>query len=356
MNNRVKELHEQAVVVDGHNHIMAELSKRRLRGDKAVFSNYYAPLIRKGGVNVIMMTVGGDNTSLTNESDLMLWGSLWNFDMLWEEMQESSDILAVCLNCKDIDAALAARKIAVLLTMEGGRPLEGKPNRETLVGLRTFYRLGLRALQFVDNGRNRIGDGKGETRTRGGLTNFGISVVKEMNRLGMVIDVAHLSEPGFWDVIEISEDPIMDSHSNARAVCDHIRNLTDDQIKAIAKKGGIIGLSCFSAMVSKEKEKPTVDDFMKHADYIIGLVGIDHVGLGPDHTEFEIKRNIWTTGSGWMEGVFYGVRDTHSIEGLNNITGFPLFTEALVKRGYSDEDIRKVLGENWLRVYRQVIG
>jgi membrane dipeptidase len=201
MKDRARELHEQAIVVDGHNHIMMELAKRRNRGEKAVFSNYYAPLIRKGGVNVLMENIGGDNTCLTNDSDLFLWGSLWVTDMLWEEAEESSDTMAVCMNCKEIDSALAVGKIAVLLTMEGGRPLEGKPNLETLVGLRTFYRQGLRGLQLVDNGRNRIGDGMGEARTKGGLTNFGISVVKEMNRLGMVIDVAHLTEPGFWDLI-----------------------------------------------------------------------------------------------------------------------------------------------------------
>jgi membrane dipeptidase len=356
MDRKAKDLHEQSIVVDGHNHILMELAKRRNRGDRAVFSNYYAPLIRKGGVNVLMTNVGGDNTCLTNDSDLMLWGSLWVIDMLWEEAEESKDTLAVCRNCKEIDTALADGKIALLLTMEGGRPIEGKPNLETLVGLRTFYRQGLRGLQLVDNGRNRIGDGMGEARTRGGLTNFGVSVVKEMNRLGMIIDISHLTEPGFWDVIETSKDPIIASHSNCRAVCDHPRNLSDEQIKAIAKKGGVVGLICHMAMISKETDKPTVDDLMKHIDHIAELVGIDHVGLGPDHTEFEIECNIWTPAPGWLEGVFYGVRDTYFVEGLNNITGWPLFTEALLKRGYSDEEIKKVLGGNWLRVYRMVMG
>ena len=351
MNSRAKALHEQAIVVDGHNHIMHELAIRRNKGDRAVFSNYYAPLIRKGGVNLLMAVLCSDNAN-SLLTDLMLWGALWRMDMLWAEAEESSDTIAVCLNSEDIDTALAEGKIAILLTMEGGRPLEGKPNLETLVGLRTFYRQGLRALQLVDNGRNRIGDGKGETRTRGGLTNFGISVVKEMNRLGMLIDVAHLSEPGFWDVIETSKDPIIDSHSNCRVLCDHIRNITDEQIKAIAQKGGVIGVTCNTAMVSKDKDKP--EDLIKHIDHIVGLVGIDHVGLGPDHVEFEIKINTHTT-PGWLEGVFYGVRDPRYIVGFGSITGFPLFTEALVKHGYSDEDIKKVLGGNFLRVYRQVI-
>jgi len=277
-------------------------------------------------------------------------------DMLWEEAEESKDSIRICLSSRDIDAALTEGKIAIVLTMEGGRPLEGKSNLETLVGLRSFYRQGLRGIQLVDNGRNRLGDGKSEARTRGGLTNFGISVVKEANHLGMIVDVAHLTEPGFWDVIENSQDPIIDSHSNARAVCDHPRNHTDEQIKAIAQKGGVIGLSTNAAMTSKEIDKPTVDDLIKHLDYIAGLVGIDHVGLGPDHLEFEMEINLWTPAPGWLEGVFYGITDTYYIQDFNNITGFPLFTEALLNRGYSNEEIKKVLGGNWLRVYGQVIG
>lgn len=357
MDRRARELHEQTIVVDGHDHFMRELVRRRNMGDKAVFLNDFAPIVRRSSINVIVTCVGGDNTCLTNNSDLMLWGSLWIMDMLWQEVEESNDIMAICLNAGDIDAALTEGKIALLLQLEGGRPLEGKPNLETLVGLRTFYRQGVRVLQLVDNGRNRIGDGKGEIRTKGGLTNFGISVVKEMNRLGMLIDVAHLSEPGFWDVMETSTDPIIDSHSNAKTVCDHVRNITDEQIKAIAKKGGVIGLSCFKALIGKENSELTIDDLIKHLDHIAGWVGVDYVGFGPDFNGFEeeIITDIWTTpGSGWLEGVFYG-SGSHRIAGVDSITAFPRFTEALVKRGYSDEEIKKVLGENFLRVFRQVL-
>ncbi|MBM4332024.1 MAG: membrane dipeptidase [Deltaproteobacteria bacterium] len=356
MNRRAKELLEQAIVVDGHNHMMMEIARRRYRGDKAVFSNYHAALFGKAGVNIIMTQVGGDNSSLADDTDLLLWGSISTLDMLWEEAEEDGEVMAICRNSKEIDAALAKGKIAVLLTMEGGRPLEGKPHHQTLAGLRNFYRQGLRGLQLVDNGRNRLCDGKGEARTQGGLTNFGVAVVKEMNRLGMLIDLAHISEPGFWDVLEASEDPVVDSHSNCQAVCNHLRNLTDDQIKALAQKGGVVGLSCNNAMTSKDKDKPTVADLMKHLEHIVELVGIDYVGLGPDFIE---PHNLLTT-QGWLEGVFYVVRESHYIENIEGPSGMPLFmelfTESLVNRGFKDEDIKKVLGGNWLRVYRQVIG
>ncbi|MGA2464898.1 MAG: dipeptidase [Thermodesulfobacteriota bacterium] len=356
MNNRAKELLEQAVVVDGHNHMMMEIARCRYWGNKAVFSNYHAPLFRQSGINVIMTQVGGDNSSLADDTDLLLWGSISTLDMLWEEAEESGEFMAICRNSAEIDAALAKGKIAVLLTMEGGRPLEGKPHHQTLAGLRNFYRQGLRGLQLVDNGRNRLCDGKGEARTRGGLTNFGVAVVKEMNRLGMLIDLAHISEPGFWDVLETSKDPVVDTHSNCIAVCDHPRNLTDAQIKALAKKGGMVGLSCNNAMTSKDNDKPTIEDLMKHLDHIVELVGMDHVGLGPDLIE---PHNMLTT-QGWLEGLFYVVRESHYIENMEGPAGMHqfmgLFTESMVKHGFKDEEIKKVLGGNWLRVYRQVIG
>ena len=353
MNKHAKGVREKAIVVDGHNHMMMEIYQRRYSGEKAVFSNYYAPLARKSGVNIILTNVGGDNFGLTDNTDLLLVGTISIMDMLWEEAEESKDTMAICQSSQEIDTALADGKIAVLLTLEGGRPLEGRPHRLSLSVLRSFYRQGLRGLQLVDNGRNRLCDGKGEARTRGGLTNFGISVVKEMNRLGMIIDVAHIAEPGFWDVMEASESFVIDSHSNAKAVCDHPRNLTNEQIKAIAQKGGVVGLTLNSAMTKKDAAKPTIDDLLIHIDHIIGLVGADHVGIGPDL--IAPHPGPPTESPGYLEGVYYGVTTNKYIGGIKDVTGIPLLIEALINRGYHQEDIKKILGGNFLRVFRQII-
>ncbi|MBC7121414.1 MAG: membrane dipeptidase [Candidatus Methanosuratus sp.] len=351
------QLHNQAVVLDAHNHIMIELAYQRDRGEKAVFSRYYAPRIRQGGVNVIMMVVGGDSTSLTDRSDLFWWGSVRVMDMLLQEAEESSDTMAICLNSSDIDDALAAGKIAVLMTLEGARPLTGKLNMNSLAILRSFYRQGLRQFQLVDMGRNCVGDGHMEERTGSKLTRFGVDVVKECNRLGMIIDVAHLNGPGFWDVIEISEDPIVDTHSCARALCDHVRNRTDEQIKALAQNGGVLGLSAMRNYVSS-RPTATIDDLIRHVDHVAELVGIDYVGLGLDHFEGEIWTDQgWDPAPGYMEGVYVGQSEGSAfVDGLEDITKFPAVTEALVRHGYSDTDIKKVLGENFLRVYRHVLG
>ena len=360
MNRTAKKLLQKYTVVDGHNHILLEIAKRRNKGENAVFLNHYANSFRQTGINVIMTTVGGDHFGLTDNTDLLLWGSISMLDKLYEEADESGEVMAICRNSQEIENALKQGKIAVLLTMEGARPIEGKPHDMTLAVLRNFYRLGLRGLQLVDNGRNRLCDGKGEIRTKGGLTNFGISVVKEMNRLGMVIDVAHIIEPGFWDVLEISEDPVIDSHSNCWSVCDHQRNLKDEQIKALAKKGGVIGLSSHSAMTSKESDNPTIADLLNHLDHIVKLVGIDHVGLGPDLLE---PHNMpMTMKEGFLEGVFYTARESLYIENFSgsgplDIPVFmELFTKGMIQRGYNDDEISKVLGLNWIRVYKQIIG
>ncbi len=161
MSQSAKDLLQKAIVVDGHNHMMMEIAKRRYSGEKAVFLNYHGPLYRKAGIKVIMTQIGGDNNSLADDTDLLTWGSISTTDMLWQEAEEAKEIMAICRNSKEIDEALSNGKIAVLLTMEGARPLEGKPHHQTLAGLRNFYRQGMRGLQLVDNGRNRLCDGKG---------------------------------------------------------------------------------------------------------------------------------------------------------------------------------------------------
>lgn len=167
-------------------------------------------------------------------------------------------------------------KVSALLSLEGGEALEGE-----LSSLRMFYRLGVRAMTLTWNHRNELADGVAERETKGGLTVFGKEVVKEMNRLGMIVDVSHLSEAGFCDVEKIAEKPYIASHSNAKAICDVPRNLSDTQIKAIAERGGMIGINLYPPFVAK-KEKVNIEDIMLHIDYIIKLVGADILGLGCD--------------------------------------------------------------------------
>ncbi len=355
LEGRVSEIHRETIVVDGHCHLMKELMIKRDLGERQVFKKDYLPVFRKAGVRALLLLIGGDNNSMIKGSDLMLWGALEVIDNLYQELEECADAIQLCTRSSEIDLALRAGKIAVIMGLEGGRPLEGRPMQDSLSSLRTFYRLGVRSLQLTGNGRNRLGDGVAEAGTRGGLTRFGVAVLKEMNRLGMIIDLSHLAPAGVMDVLNLTEGPLVASHSNARTVCDHPRNLTDEMIKKVAGRGGVIGLSFFSTLVNKDKELATVEDLVDHIEHIANLVGIDHVGLGPDFSEFSIRISQWTGPRGDMEGVQYGSKENYFHPELKNWSHFPNITRSLLKRGFEEEAVQKVLGGNFLRVYKQVM-
>ncbi len=194
MNSRALELHEQTVVVVGHDHTMIGVSAWREEGKGRAFSERYAPLIRKGGVDVLTLVVGGDRPRPAKGGGHPWWDSLALIDGLWDEANESQDTLTACLNCDDIDQAVAEGKVAVLMALEGGRPVTEGPSARSLVNLRVLHRLGIRVLQFVGGGWNPLIDTAEDAQVSNGLSEFGRDVIREMNRLGMVIDVAHLTD------------------------------------------------------------------------------------------------------------------------------------------------------------------
>jgi membrane dipeptidase len=355
LERRVSEIHRKSILVDGHCHLTKELIGKRDQGEMKVFKNYYLPLFNQVGLSVLLLIIGGDNNANVKGSDLMLWGALEVMDYIYQELDECPEVVQLCVRCSDLDEALESGKIAVILGLEGGRPLEGRPMQDSLSTLRAFYRLGVRSLQLTGNGRNRLADGIAETRTKGGLTQFGVAVVKEMNRLGMIVDISHLAPSGVMDVFNLSEAPVIASHSNARAVCDHPRNLSDETIKIIAEREGIVGLSFFSTLINKDKDLPTVEDLVDHIDHISNLVGIDYVGLGPDFSEFSIRISQWSGARGDMEGVQYGNKESYFHPELRDWRHLPNITKSLLKRGYSEKDVQKILGENFLRVFKRVL-
>jgi membrane dipeptidase len=236
-------------------------------------------------------------------------------------------------NYDEIMKAIKNKKIAAVISVEGGEPLEGK-----IEVLRILHRLGVRSLTLTHFPRNELGDGSGAD-SGSHLTKFGKEVVEEMNRFGMLIDISHLNETGFWDVIDLSREPIVATHSNCKALCNHHRNLKDDQIKALAEKGGVLNLS-FCANFIKNKvgignpetmRKVSIEDWLDHLDHAVNLVGTSHVGIGSD----------FDGGCGFP--------------GLDDITKIPSLTKGLVSRGYSNQDIKKILGENNLRVFKKVL-
>lgn len=315
---RATALHNSSLVIDTHCDTILEVMRgRRSLGVRSSEGHLDFPRLREGGVAAQFFAV---YIEPEYKPDRGLERALEVLDRLYTEVDTYPDQAEVALSVADIHRIRQAGKVAVVLAIEGGEAIG-----HNLANLRMLYRLGVRSIGLVWNQRNLIADGIGERRTGGGLTNFGVAVVKEMNRLGMAVDVSHLADPGFWHVAETAEAPFIASHSNARAVCDHPRNLTDDQIKALAAAGGVMGLNFAPAFVAPEHA--SLSKLVDHLDHVVALVGPEHIGLGSD---------------------FDGIGSTP--EGLADATAFPRFTEELVRRGYGDEDIQRFLGGNHLRV------
>ena len=211
--------------------------------------------------------------------------------------------------------------------------------------LRNFYRLGLRSLQPVWNFRNELGDGVWENRTGGGLTNFGVEVIKEANRLGMVVDLSHMNREGFFQALDAATAPLLVSHANACGMLDNPRNLADDQIKAIANQGGLVGILALPERVGKGEV--AIEDMLKHMDYMIKLVGIEHLALGMDFVKYDGPRTL--------KDRHHPLHKDPLIKGFEEIEDLPNLIDGLQRHGYKDEEIRLILGGNYLRVLKTIL-
>lgn len=213
-----------------------------------------------------------------------------------------------------------------LFSMEGASPLCGD-----LKMLEVFYRQGLRAIGLTWNHRNALADGLG-VGSNYGLTPFGRQVVQRMNELGMVVDLAHINEAGFWEAMELSSDPVIVSHANAKALCGHRRNMNGQQLDAIKAKDGFIGICFAPSFLNPDPTQASLEDVIRHIDYICERIGADHVGFGSDYD---------------------GIETTP--KGLEEVSYFPRILERLEAMGYSESDRQKIAHGNVLRVYRQVL-
>lgn len=246
-------------------------------------------------------------------------------DVLKQAAEKYEGIMEIALNAQDIRRIVSSGKVAAVLSIEGGDALSGE-----LSVLRMLYQLGVRALGLTWNYRNQIADGVLDD-TGGGLTPFGKSVIYEMNRLGMLIDVSHINKKGFWNVIELSKKPIIASHSNAQTLCGHIRNLDDNQLLAIKDNGGVTGMNFCPAFLT-EGQQATIDDVIRHIEYIAGLIGPEHIGLGSD---------------------FDGIGRTPV--GLEGVQCLPDLINRLLRLNYTKEQVEMIAGGNFMRVIQEVL-
>jgi membrane dipeptidase len=365
---KAMKIHHEAIVVDTHCDTPMVMLERGLDiGQKS----------DKNDVDLIRMKEGGLDASffavfISNRLDKKhpAKNALEMIDEILQQVEKYPDLAEMAYSPGDIQDIHQKGKRAILIGIENGGPIEG-----SLRILRDFYRLGVRYITLTHNSNNDICDSSNaETEKWNGVSPFGKKVIKEMNRLGMLIDVSHISDKAFWDVLEISEVPVFASHSCVRSICHSPRNLSDDMIKALAKKGGVIQVTFYSGFLDEEfkqksneirrkiapeikKLKETYKDnqegywdgvfklwkkhspppipiekLIDHIDQVVKLVGVDYVGLGSDFD-----------GAGSFP------------RGLEDVSGFPLITYHLLKRGYSETDIKKILGGNFLRVFEKAL-
>ena len=326
ISTKAQRIHNDAIVFDGHCDTLIDILTRKRAWNKFEGKGQVdLPRLQAGGVTA-QIFAAFVRTDLRHKAP---FETLRLIETMYQIVDDWPAEVILAATAEDVQRAKTEDKIAAILGMEGAEGLQGD-----LTILRAFHRLGVRNIGLTWNNRNEAADGVAEQRTGGRLTEFGVKLVKEMRRLGIMVDIAHLAPAGVTDLFEVYDGPIVCSHGNAQVVSNHRRNLSDEQLEKIAASGGIIGVTFVPPFLAEKSGKATLDKLLDHIDHIVKIAGIDHVGLGSD----------------W-DGFFKPTGDF-----LQHVGDTPMITEGLVRRGYTEIDICKFLGENWLRVFEQVAG
>lgn len=378
---KAERLHKQSIVIDTHNDITSPLLDNGFdlgtRGDDPSAKTKTHTDLRRmkaGGLGAefFAVYVGKEFVNKKpNEGGGAARRALDVIDVVKEQIRRHPESLEAASTAADIRRIVKSGKIAALMGIEGGHAIE-----DSLPALRMFYSLGVRYMTLTHTNTNDWADSEGDINNpsvnhHNGLTDFGREVVREMNRIGMMIDISHVADKTFYDVIATTSAPVIASHSSSRAIADNSRNMSDDMLKALAKNGGVVMVNFYDGFLDPRKAKlafqsRAMEDELKlkypndakrvqneidawrkandpgktplsilmdHFEHIIKVAGIDHVGIGSD---------------------FDGVPLTGLPEGMEDISKLPTITFELMKRGHSDADIKKVLGENLLRVMSEV--
>jgi membrane dipeptidase len=305
----------------------------------------YIEWYRAGGVTALAPTIASTENAQIALTRLATWHRL---------LRERQDLLLV-RRTQDIALARQSGRMGIYFHFQGTDPIE---NNLDLIDL--YKTLGVGMVQLSYNVKNRVGDGC-EERTDAGLSRFGIRLIERLNKTRVIVDCSHTGLRTSMDAIEHSAAPVVLSHSNAASVHATARNASNELIDAIAKSGGVIGAVGFPAMIGASTA-PSLDDFVAHIDAIVERVGIDHIGLGLDYyigqagiTSDEeasaLYRRMVTSGT-WHSA--YPPPPHHYPAGIETPKTLPALTSRLLQKGYNENEVRKILGENWLRVMRQV--
>ena len=297
------------------------------------------PRMAAGGVNFISLTMAADWNGIAETVHKIARERAY--------FRAHADRYVLVESVDDIPRAKREGKLAVSFHFQGTNPVEYEADT-----IEVYYRLGVRHMLMAYNSRNSVGDGCNES-TDSGLSRFGVRLVEAMNRVGMLIDGTHTGYRTTMDLFEVSRDPVVFSHSNPSAVWPHARNIRDEQIKACAKSGGVIGIDGVGIFLGDNDV--STGAMLRHIDYLSELVGPQHIGLGIDYvydqealTQGHNSRPAWNPGD-----KAFGGTPRESVKYFEP-EQLPALTESLLGHGYAEADVRGILGENWLRVARQV--
>jgi membrane dipeptidase len=374
---RAQAIHDSALIVDTH----ADTPQRFLdehfdigNTDPKDIGHLSLDKARAGNLGAEFFSIWVEPT--TNEGHFAQH-TLDLIDSVYEQAARHPDRMMMAYSVEDIERAHKQKKLAALMGIEGGHSIENDVHL-----LRDYYRLGVRYMTLSWSNTNEWADSSGDINDpkiqhHNGLTDFGKQVVLEMNRMGMMVDISHVADKTFWDAIATTKAPVIASHSSARALTNHPRNMTDDMLRAVAKNGGVVQVNFFSGFVDEDSRKafeaqtkerdaavadniakrkaaglsvtyldsdriqrewiakiprPPLKSLIDHIDHIAKVAGVDHIGLGSD---------------------FDGVSGA-TPAGMDSAADLPKITQALLDRGYSADDIHKILGGNLLRVFGEV--
>jgi membrane dipeptidase len=338
-------IHRQSPLIDGHNDYpwaLRDLDPGRDL-DKADMTKPVPklmtdiPRLRQGGVGGQFWSVYTPSTMMDKEATRV---TIEQIDTVHRMTKKWGETFQLALTADDVERGFKNGKISSMIGMEGGHSIDN-----SLPTLRMFYALGARYMTLTHNGNLRWADAAADKPAHGGLTKFGEEVVREMNRLGMLVDLSHVSPDTMKDALSVTEAPVIFSHSSARAICNVPRNVPDDVLQMVAKNGGVVMVTFVPGFISQavadfdakpeaerkgvEPPKATLSQVADHIDHIRKVAGIDHIGLGGD---------------------FDGI--TQVVVGLEDVSKYPDLTAELLKRGYKDDDVKKIIGGNVLRVMR----
>ncbi|MDX6398386.1 MAG: rane dipeptidase [Gaiellaceae bacterium] len=336
-------------LIDCHSDLMIDLQRRRSQGEEKVFERVHLPELRAGGVAACLCIVGGDLAVLLPGGIESHEGTLRLVDMLRADIAETSGA-RIAGSASEVRQLIDDGVFAIIPALEGASPLRGDP---ALVG--ELHAAGVRVIGLTWNTRNEIAVGldrsvAGERHDDGtGLTKAGREAIKEMNRIGVVVDVAHGTPKTFWDVVEVSEAPFIVSHANARTLRDHVRNLDDEQLRAVRDVGGMVGVVLYPPYVGPLPL--TVDNVVDHIEYLVDKVGEDSVGIGADFIDYALEELV----AEYVEhGIPYDEANFVYPAGVETCRSLSGIVEAMARRGFSSEAIEKIASGNMLRVLREV--